>query len=447
MTGHNHKLVRGNAVRAAMKAAAGCVVLFSLGACSASVSRFDYPMFASGDSGGSDSTLTTSSLTPAEAVGAGAPASSSYSGYQSYGGPSTVSRAELPPPSGAGAAQRSYTPPPSPYGPPPTASYGPPPAGPRVASAEPLPQATARPVAPPPAPRPASPPAPRFKEITVKRGENLSIIAQAHDTSVDAIMRANDMDSNRLREGQTLKIPVGSPAAPIASAKPSGAPRTHIVQSGDSFYNIAKKYGIEDYKEIAHVNDMRVNQTLSLGQELKLPGGAEVAKAEEKEPVKVASVKPDVPLPSSKPDKPETKVSSPGIPAPEAIAGNEFRWPVRGRIIAGFGPGDNGKHNDGINLAVPAGTAVKASEHGVVAYAGNELQGYGNLILIRHANNWVSAYAHNDELLVKRGDTVTRGQVIAKAGKSGSVSQPQLHFELRKGSKPVDPTKFLAANS
>ncbi|MGE0613565.1 MAG: peptidoglycan DD-metalloendopeptidase family protein [Hyphomicrobiales bacterium] len=444
MTGQNHKLVRGTAARAATMVAAGAL-LVSLGACSANVSRFDYPMFASGESKAADSTLTTSSLTPSESVGP-APAGGGYSGYQSYGGPSTVSRSDLPPPSGS--AQASYAPPPSPYGPPPSGNYGPPPAGPRVASAEPLPQATPRPVAPPPAQRPAAPPpAPKYKEITVKRGENLSIIAQAHDTSVDAIMRANNMDSNRLREGQSLKIPVGPSPAAVASARPSGTPRTHIVQGGDSFYNIAKKYGIEDYKEIARVNDMRVNETLNLGQELKLPGGADVARAEAKEPVKVASVKPDVPLPSAKPDKSETKVSSPGIPAPEAIAGNEFRWPVRGRIIGNFGPGDNGKHNDGINLAVPAGTPVKASEHGVVAYAGNELQGYGNLILIRHANNWVSAYAHNEELMVKRGDTVTRGQVIAKAGKSGSVSQPQVHFELRKGSKPVDPTKFLAANS
>jgi murein DD-endopeptidase MepM/ murein hydrolase activator NlpD len=87
---------------------------------------------------------------------------------------------------------------------------------------------------------------------------------------------------------------------------------------------------------------------------------------------------------------------------------------------------------------------VKAAENGVVAYAGSELKGYGNLVLIRHSNNWVSAYAHNDEILVKRGDQVRRGQIIAKAGNSGQVSQPQLHFELRKGSRPVDPTKFMS---
>lgn len=118
----------------------------------------------------------------------------------------------------------------------------------------------------------------------------------------------------------------------------------------------------------------------------------------------------------------------------------EFRWPARGRIIQGFKSGSN----DGIAIAVPEGTAVKAAEGGVVAYAGSELKGYGNLVLIRHTNGFVSAYAHNGELNVKRGESVKRGQTIAKSGQSGNVSAPQLHFELRKGSTPVDPTQYLA---
>jgi murein DD-endopeptidase MepM/ murein hydrolase activator NlpD len=135
------------------------------------------------------------------------------------------------------------------------------------------------------------------------------------------------------------------------------------------------------------------------------------------------------------------------LPQPQPLTGNEFRWPARGRIISGFGARPDGKHNDGINIAVPLGTSVKAVENGVVAYAGSELEGYGNLVLIRHADDWVSAYAHNDEILVKRGDGVRRGQIIAKAGKSGTVSQPQVHFELRKGSQPVDPLDHLAETS
>jgi len=116
---------------------------------------------------------------------------------------------------------------------------------------------------------------------------------------------------------------------------------------------------------------------------------------------------------------------------------------VKGRIIAAFGSKMDGTQNDGINLAVPEGTPVKAADDGVVAYAGNELKGYGNLVLIRHANGYVSAYANASEILVKRGDTIKRGQVIAHAGQTGNVTSPQLHFEIRKGSTPLDPTKYL----
>jgi murein DD-endopeptidase MepM/ murein hydrolase activator NlpD len=118
----------------------------------------------------------------------------------------------------------------------------------------------------------------------------------------------------------------------------------------------------------------------------------------------------------------------------------EFRWPAHGRIIQAYRAGGN----DGINIALPEGTSVKAAEAGVVAYAGNDLKGYGNLILIRHPDGFVTAYADNSEIDVKRGEVVKRGQIIAKSGQSGNVSSPQLHFELRKGSTPVDPTQYLA---
>ena len=118
----------------------------------------------------------------------------------------------------------------------------------------------------------------------------------------------------------------------------------------------------------------------------------------------------------------------------------EFRWPARGRVIQSFKPGAN----DGINIALPEGTSVKAAEGGTVAYAGSELKGYGNMVLIRHPNGYVSAYANNGDIAVKRGDKVTRGQTIAKSGATGNVASPQLHFELRKGSTPVDPTGYLA---
>jgi murein DD-endopeptidase MepM/ murein hydrolase activator NlpD len=168
------------------------------------------------------------------------------------------------------------------------------------------------------------------------------------------------------------------------------------------------------------------------------PAPGKIAKTEAAPTPKVQTVpaKPTVdPAPTaSLPAKPEA------APAPAADANPEFRWPARGRIIQGFKTGGN----DGINISVPEGTAVKAAENGVVAYAGSELKGYGNLVLIRHPNGFVSAYGNNGELNVKRGDNVKRGQTIAKSGQSGNVATPQLHFELRKGSTPVDPTNYLA---
>ena len=113
-------------------------------------------------------------------------------------------------------------------------------------------------------------------------------------------------------------------------------------------------------------------------------------------------------------------------------------------MLSGFGPKSGGLVNDGINIAAPLGTPVRASQDGTIAYAGNELRGYGNLLLLRHDNGWVTAYAHNGELQVGRGDRVKRGQVIARVGASGSVTEPQLHFELRQGTRTVDPTRYLS---
>jgi murein DD-endopeptidase MepM/ murein hydrolase activator NlpD len=184
------------------------------------------------------------------------------------------------------------------------------------------------------------------------------------------------------------------------------------------------------------------------------PVVAEAKKAapvvEKAKPVIVASAPPAEPkvsaIPKSEPapaPEPKTTASLPKAqPAAEEAESEkgDFRWPARGRVISGFS-GKGG--NEGINIAVPEGTPIKAAEGGTVAYAGNELKGYGNLVLIRHPNGYVSAYAHNGALNVKRGDAIKRGQVVATAGQTGNVSSPQLHFELRKGSTPVDPTPYL----
>ena len=129
-------------------------------------------------------------------------------------------------------------------------------------------------------------------------------------------------------------------------------------------------------------------------------------------------------------------------PPPPILSGS-FLPPVSGRVISGFGAKKNGLHNDGINYAVPLGTPVKAAENGVVVYAGNDLPGFGNLLLVKHANGYVTAYAHTQSFLVKQGSRVKRGQVIAKSGKSGNVVEPQLHFEIRQGSRAINPQKLL----
>ena len=128
---------------------------------------------------------------------------------------------------------------------------------------------------------------------------------------------------------------------------------------------------------------------------------------------------------------------------PPARKDGHFPWPVRGRILAGYGATKEGGRNAGINIAAARGAPVRAVEGGVVAYAGNEIRGYGNLVLVKHPDGFISAYAHLDSLLVKRGDTVSGGQVIAKVGTTGGVSEPQLHFELRRGKEAVDPREFL----
>ncbi|MBM3485180.1 MAG: M23 family metallopeptidase, partial [Alphaproteobacteria bacterium] len=129
---------------------------------------------------------------------------------------------------------------------------------------------------------------------------------------------------------------------------------------------------------------------------------------------------------------------------PPARGTGRFAWPVRGKVVLGYGPQTGGLRNDGINIAAPRGTRVRAADAGVVAYAGNELRGFGNLIVIRHADGWMTAYAHNEALNVQKGDAVRRGQTIARVGQTGNVTAPQLHFEVRRGQRPIDPMPYMA---
>jgi murein DD-endopeptidase MepM/ murein hydrolase activator NlpD len=238
----------------------------------------------------------------------------------------------------------------------------------------------------------------------------------------------------------------------------------HTVRGGETLFSLGRKYGVSPYA-IADLNGLSHDESLNVGQSLRVPGGkgksivSKVPAAEESDqfasnddPVEtddteqsVALKKPaldfDDEVPVIKPVPQQTVESD----APPTMG--SMRWPVKGKIISEYGAKPNGLKNEGINIAVPEGTGVRAAESGVVAYAGNELKGYGNLVLIRHEGGWVTAYAHAKELFVKRGDIVKRGDVIAKAGQTGSVSSPQLHFEVRKGATAMDPLKFLASTT
>jgi murein DD-endopeptidase MepM/ murein hydrolase activator NlpD len=307
--------------------------------------------------------------------------------------------------------------------------------------------------------------------VTVASGETVESIARKYGVPASAIMETNGFrDGATLRPGQRVVIPryVSASAAhepvhetaraPQVAAAPRVSESVHIVEPGESLMGIARKHGVT-LMALAKANKIQPYAKINIGDHLTIPGGRAVAERPMAErPVAAAApqvTRPltvpaekvaSVPVQNARIATPETHTTTESLPAQTAEAAGSlpsFRWPVKGRIIAAFGPRPNGVPNDGINLAVPEGTPIKAADDGVVAYAGNELKGYGNLVLIRHANGYVSAYANASELLVKRGDTIKRGQVIAHAGQTGNVTSPQLHFEIRKGSTPVDPTKYL----
>jgi murein DD-endopeptidase MepM/ murein hydrolase activator NlpD len=294
--------------------------------------------------------------------------------------------------------------------------------------------------------------------ITVARGETIDTIAKRHHVPAAAIMEANNITApTAIRVGQRLVIPrykatqVASavPGAYPAAAATTGTATVHVVAAGETLGKISHQYG-KSVGEIAKANNIQPEGKLNVGDRIVIPGTRTAAV--NASPAPVVAAKPVVA--PSEPEPPQSAnmfASTSGVPAGKtAVSLAEgtgslptFRWPARGRVIAGYGPTPNGQQNDGINLALPEGTPVKAAEDGVVAYAGNELKGYGNLVLVRHTNGYVTAYAHAKELLVKRGEQVKRGQTIAVSGQTGSVNAPQLHFEIRKGASPLDPMRFL----
>jgi len=441
-----------NGRRNVLNLAGGLACAALLAGCSSDVSRLAEGPF------GVDRTPTASisarnPLSPPEAVGgAGYSAPGQLAGQQSAGlGPSSsISSAPLAP---LGAVQSA------------------PLASPSVAAAP----------APVRAPANSGPwTAAGGTAITVAASDNAASLASRYGVPQGALLRVNGLASPaQVRPGARLIIPVYNAASGAASAageRPMAQPAPQTVAARSTYGQpgqIQQAGQVQHPAQVAPKSpDDRAALAASAGRKAEdvakktavqtpaqpaaaaaaaaasaAPGGFGAKPAPLKpapavatagQPVKTAKVEE-----SAKPGaKPAPKAADPETTAstPAADAKPEFRWPARGRIIQGFKAGSN----EGIKIAVPEGTAVKAAEAGVVAYAGSELKDHGNLVLIRHPNGFVSAYAHNGEVSVRRGDSVKRGQVIAKSGQSGNVSSPQLHFELRKGSTPVDPTGYLA---
>ncbi|MBO5443478.1 MAG: M23 family metallopeptidase [Alphaproteobacteria bacterium] len=270
--------------------------------------------------------------------------------------------------------------------------------------------------------------------ITVRKGDTLYSISRRYNVPIRDIVEANSLTPPyTLIIGRTLRLP---------SAK------CHIVAKGDTLYNISKRYDV-DVTSLSRINHIEMPYTLRIGQRLILPGSVTSAGSSyasstsqttsQKSTSSFSFWKKSAPAASTT----KKTASSSSSYTPPKKRTSKFAWPVRGTIISKYGTIGKGRHNDGINIKAPLGTAVKAADAGKVAYAGNELKGFGNLILIKHNDGWVTAYAHNDRLFVKKGQQVKKGEKIAAVGSTGGVNTPQLHFEIRAGKKAVNPSAYL----
>jgi murein DD-endopeptidase MepM/ murein hydrolase activator NlpD len=343
--------------------------------------------------------------------------------------------------------------------------------------------------------RPAAPPPLEWTweggtPITVLPGETVESLARRHNVPVAAIVQANNLSGQAVHPGQHLVIPryrtptlaYAPPTARIGTAPPvTSAPpppvipkraelppnaAMHVVEPGETLHSIARLYGKSDW-ELVKANNIRPNERMHAGERIIIPDARE-KEAREKERLRVEAPPPRVTqdianaessrsawrtTPVEQPPAQKTpkvaeqtpaKEIAPPTKAAESLGSQpSFRWPARGPVLAGFGPQPNGTQNDGIDLEMANGTPVKAADDGIVTYAGDELQSYGKLVLIRHGTGYVTAYAHANDILVKKGDLIKRGQIIARSGATGAVKEPELHFEIRKGTTPVDPSQFL----
>jgi murein DD-endopeptidase MepM/ murein hydrolase activator NlpD len=294
--------------------------------------------------------------------------------------------------------------------------------------------------------KPKAIPIPASGLVDVAPGDTVYAIARRYGVAMRDVIDANKLKAPFLLQvGQSLHLP---------------PPRIYIVAPGDTIYSVSGRFGV-DMRTLVAMNGLAAPYQVSAGQQLKMPVRGEPEQAPRgtsTSGVADARDTSSVPLPRPRPTNVSKgvttggsaeKASRPAVATrssgrsfplrPPSRGGKRFLWPVRGRIISNFGPREGGLHNDGINIAAPKGVPILAADNGIVAYAGKELRGFGNLLLIKHAGGWTTAYAHAQRLLVKRGDRVKRGQTIGTIGNSGGVGRSQLHFELRRGARAVDP--------
>lgn len=258
----------------------------------------------------------------------------------------------------------------------------------------------------------------------VKDNDTVFSIANRYELSMPALISKNGIPSPYvIHTGQRLILP---------------PPNTYKVRQGDSLYTVSRTFGV-DMSRLSRMNDLRAPYRIFPNDILKIPDGEVIAAARPQQAVVSQKVAPSLP-----PQK--TAVSQPKAvqKAPPARASNgRFGWPLRGKVLSEYGPKPGGLHNDGINIAGKRGDPISAAENGVVVYTGDDIGGFGNLILIRHADRYMSAYGHLDKINVRKGDTITKGQTIGQLGSTGHVDSPQLHFEIRRGTKALNPQQYL----
>lgn len=305
---------------------------------------------------------------------------------------------------------------------------------------------------------------PNARAIEVQPQDSLYDISRRYAVNLRALIETNGLEPPyMLNAGDVVYLP---------------PPNVHVVQAGETLYSVSRRYNV-DMRSLALLNGLGRPWAVWPGDELALPP---LARDQAREPAKqvtlavpppaprpvatkpvtpdpagpislagTGAVKPAAPKATPAPPPPPPPPPPAAKPAPSASAkstpagagGKEFMWPVAGRVLKGFGPGGDGQRNDGVNISATKGSQVLAAAGGEVVYAGSELAGFGNLVLIRHPGGWVTAYAHSDTMLVQEGDLVKQGQAIATVGSTGNAGSPQVHFELRKGKEPVDPLVHL----